>query len=276
MSSLYSFPPRKILAPTDLSAASKAALQYARCFHERFGSAVSVLHANHYDLPLYFSSGQLRELKRELKKLARAAEEHVRKEIEPVLGFGPNLKVVENSPVEAILAASQQQAVDLIIMGMHGHSGMERLLMGSVTERVLRRSRLPVLAVHTPPSEAPIKEMLCPMNPTETGKQALEYAAQIAKEFNAHLTVLHVVEPGDQPLTCPLVGDPIKNSCRIKEVKLNGNAARTIMEVTNDLRPDLIVMGAEHKPGILGELFSSTTSSFMQLAVGPLMIVPKR
>jgi len=275
MSSLYSFPPRRILAPTDMSAASKSALQYARCFHERFGSAVSVIHAHHLDLPPYFSSGQLRDLKRELRKLAKAAADHVQKESDPVLGFHPDIKVVENEPIEAILSASQEQ-IELIIMGMHGHSRAERLFMGSVTDRVLRRSHIPVLAVYNSPPETPIQSVLCPMNPSETGKQALEYAAQIVKAFNAHLTVLHVVEPGDAPLTCPLVDEPVKNICRVEEVNLHGNAAKTILEVSHNLKPDLIVMGAEHKTGILGEFFSSTTSIVMQSAVGPLMIVPKR
>ncbi len=275
MSSLYSFPPRRILAPTDMSAASKSALQYARCFHERFGSAVSVLHAHHLDLPPYFSSGQLRDLKRELKKLAKAAADYVQKESEPVLGFHPDIKVVENEPIEAILSASQEQ-IELIIMGMHGHSRAERLFMGSVTDRVLRRSHVPVLAVYNAPPERPIQNILCPMNPSEAGKQALEYAAQIGKAFDAHLTVLHVVEPGDAPLTCPIVGESVKKTCSVEEVNLHGSAAKTILEVSNNLKPDLIVMGAEHKPGMLGEFFSSTTSIVMQSAVGPLMIVPKR
>ena len=125
------------------------------------------------------------------------------------------------------------------------------------------------------PGKTPIRNILCPMNPSDTGKQALEYAAQIVKAFDAHLTVLHVVEPGDAPLTCPLVGEPVKQTCSIENY-LHGNAAKTILEVSNNLKPDLIVMGAEHKPGMLGEFFSSTTSIVMQSAVGPLMIVPKR
>ena len=259
-----------------MSEASISALQYARCFHERFGSAISVLHAQHLDLPPYFSSAQLHDLKRELKKVAKAAGDYVQKQSDPVLGFRADIHVVENLPVEAILGASRGQGIELIIMGMHGHTRAERFFMGSVTDRVFRRSHVPVLAVRNPPLEKPVQNILCPMNPSETGKQALEYAAQIGKAFNARLTVLHVSEPGAAPLTCPLVDESVKNTCRIEEANLHGSAARTILEVSNDLKPDLIVMGAEHKPGILGELFSSTTSSVMQSAVGPLMIVPKR
>lgn len=90
------------------------------------------------------------------------------------------------------------------------------------------------------------------------------------------MTILHVVERGDEPLTCPLVGERIKNACSVEEIQFNGNAARTIAEASNNLKPDLIIMGAERKSAVLGEFFSSTTSSVMQLALGPLLVVPKK
>ena len=275
MNQTYLFPPRSILTPTDLGAASKSALKYARFFHERFGSRVSVLHAEHLEFPPYFSSGQIGELKREMKKLTRAAIDYVRMESESTLGFAPDVKVVEGMPVDAILEQSQDNQFDLAIMGVHGHSSAELFWMGSVTERVLRNSTIPVLAVRKDPPEIPVQQILCPMSPSETGRQALEYAARISKEMNARLFVLHVVEQGEEPLTCPLVDEQIQKTCRVEEVRFHGNAARTIAEASNDLKPDLIVMGAERKRFKLGEMFSSTTTGVMQIAVGPLLVVPR-
>jgi nucleotide-binding universal stress UspA family protein len=271
----YSFPPRTILVPTDMSPASTSALKYARFFHERFGTAVSVLHAEHIELPPYFSIAQLGDLKRELKKLSKNATDYVRKESESVLGFLPDARVVENTPTDAILEQSQDKKFDLIIMGMHGQSTVERLWVGSVTERVLRRSTIPVLAVRKDPPVTPIRKILCPMNPSETGKQALEYAAMIGKEMNAELIVLHAVEKGEKPLDCALADEQIQKLCSVKEISFHGNAAKTIAEASNDLKPDLLVMGAERKASILGELFSSTTAAVMQLAIGPLLVVPR-
>jgi len=275
MNQAYLFPPRSILTPTDLGEVSKSALKYARFFHERFGSRVSVLHAEHIELPPYFSSGQVGELKREIKKLTRAATDYVRKESESILGFPPDVRVVEDMPVDAILKQSKDNQFELVIMGIHGHSYAERLWMGSVTDRVLRNSTIPVLAVRKDPPEIPVQQILCPMSPSETGRQALEYAAGISKEMNARLIVLHVVEQGEEPLTCPLVDEQIQKTCRVEEIRFHGNAARTIAEASNDLKPDLIVMGAERKKSILGEMFSSTTMGVMQIAVGPLLVVPR-
>jgi nucleotide-binding universal stress UspA family protein len=275
MNQPYSFPPRNILIPTDLGGASKSALQYAQFFHERFNSTLLVLHAEHLDLPPYFSSGQLADLQRELKKLKRSAAEYVRKESEAVLGFVPEVKVIESLPADAILEQAKEGKFGLIIMGMHGHSAVERFWMGSVTERILRQSTIPVLAVHSDPSKTPMQRILCPVNSSETGKQALKYAAAISKEMNSSLIVLHVVEQGDEPLTCPLVDETIKRTCRVEEVKFHGNSVKTIAEAANDLKPDLVVMGAERKKSRLGEIFSSTTISVMQLAIGPLLVIPR-
>jgi nucleotide-binding universal stress UspA family protein len=140
MNSIHTFPPSKILAPTDMSAASESALRYARHFRERFGSGVLVLHAHNLDLPPYFSSGQLGDIRRELRRSGRAAREYVRKQSEPVLGFLPDVNVVEGTPTEAILEASRKDGIEWIIMGMHGHRGLDRFWMGSVTEQVIRRS----------------------------------------------------------------------------------------------------------------------------------------
>lgn len=276
MDPYHLFPPRKILVPTDMSAASKSALSYARHISERFKSEVLVVHAHHLELPAYFSSGQVEDLKQELMRAAGNARDYVRKQVEPFFSALPDIDVVESPPVEAILDASRTRNADLVIMGMHGHRGWHRFWMGSVTEQVIQRSHLPVLAVSSDPSEAPIRRILCPASPSDAGKQALEYAAKISKAFNAHLTVLHVVEQGDEPLACPLVDEPTKNSCNVEEINLNGNAAKSIAEASHNLKPDLIIMGAERKSSVFGEFFSSTTTSVMQLAVGPLMIVPRR
>jgi len=93
--------------------------------------------------------------------------------------------------------------------------------------------------------------------------------------MSSKLIVLHVVDKGEEPLTCSLVNEQIQKTCRVKEVQFQGNAARTIADASNDLKPDLIVRGAERKRSKFGEMFSSTTTGVMQIAVGPLLVVPR-
>jgi nucleotide-binding universal stress UspA family protein len=250
-------------------------LAFARYFHEQHQSDVVVVHAQHFEPPPYFSSGQLEKLKREYRKSIKAGLEQVCQTSESILGFTPEVSVIEGNPVEIILAAAARGGIDMIVMGTHGRRGAERIWLGSVAERVLRGSLIPVLAVRGSPEKPQMKRIFCPVNQTEVSQIALQYAAQISKANKGHLTVLHVAEKPDLQLDCPLVGDEVRRECAVEEMIVKGNASKEILEKAGQVQPDLIVMGAERKSGVWGELFSSTTESVMQSASVPVLVVPK-
>ena len=89
---------------------------------------------------------------------------------------------------------------DLLVLGTHGRSGFERLLLGSVTEKVLRRAPCPVLTVPrhhpeaVPPPPVLFKRIVCPLDFSDSSLRALEYALSLAQEADAHLTAMHVIE----------------------------------------------------------------------------------
>jgi nucleotide-binding universal stress UspA family protein len=271
----YAFPPNRILIPTDLTATSLPAFQIARVLHEQFGGAVHVMHAQHFDLPPYFSSGQIQNLKRELKQSLKAATEYLRKESQAVLGFAAEVSVVEKPPVEAILDASEAAGTDLIVMGTHGRHGAGRLWIGSVAERIVHASPIPILTVRQGVAAASLGHILCPVNLAASSRAALQYAVQIAEAGKLRLTVIHALEDGDKPLDCSLVPDEVRRNCRVDELTYHGDAASVILNAVAELKPDLIVMGAEKRLSAFGELFSSTTERVMQWAHAPLLVVPK-
>jgi nucleotide-binding universal stress UspA family protein len=261
--------------PTDLSATSLPAFHFARVLHKQFGGLVHVLHAQHFELPPYFSSGQIQNLKRELKQSMKAAMEYLRKESLATLGFEAEVSVVEKPPIEAILEASETLGTDLIVMGTHGRRGAGRFWLGSVAERILHESSKPILVVRQGIAAASLGHVLCPVSFTDWGREALEYAIAIAESGKLRLTVIHALEDGDKPLDCSLVPEEVRQQCRIEEITYPGDAAKVILNAVNELKPDLIVMGAEQKLSMFGELFSSTTERVMQWAEAPLLVVPK-
>ncbi len=269
------FPPRKILLPTDLTATSVPAFQFARALHKQFGGAVQVLHAQHFDLPPYFSTGQLHSLKQELKKSAKAAADYLRKESLAALGFEAEVLLPTKHPVEAILEAASSEGVDLIVMGTHGRHGADRFWLGSVAERVLRESPKPILAVRQGMVAAPLGHILCPVSLSSAGRDALAYAAEMAEAGKLRLTVLHAVEEGNKSLDCSLVPEEVRVRCRVEELIFHGDAAGAILTAVREIRPDVIVMGAERKPSVFGELFSSTTERVMQWGQAPLLVVQR-
>jgi nucleotide-binding universal stress UspA family protein len=138
-----------ILHPTDFSASARQAFDLA-CSLARDGRArLIVLHVLPH--PVVLPGGVMMAPPPPPPVEERAA---ARKQLEGVRPDDPSVRVEhrleEGDPVTAILAVAAEVSCDLIAMGTHGRSGLDRLLMGSVAEMVLRQAPCPVLTVRTP------------------------------------------------------------------------------------------------------------------------------
>ncbi len=271
--SSHQFPAKKILVPTDLSAASNVALGFGRLLHDKFGAQVSVVHAQHFEPPPYFSSGQLEILRRELKTAARAAAGYVRRESSAVLGLEPEVIISQSPAEDAILETAAASGIDLIVMGTHGRRGAARVWLGSVAERVLRLAKTPVLAVRQSNTPAALKHILCPVNPGTADQSGLAYAAQIAQATGARLTALHALERDTRAPDCSLVPDPVRASCTVEEVVKHGSASEVILEAIERDQPDWLVMSSGKAAGF-GEWLGTTTEKILRHAKIPILVVP--
>jgi nucleotide-binding universal stress UspA family protein len=108
-------------------------------------------------------------------------------------------EVIRGDPSSSIVEYSDQSGVDLIVMPTHGRRGLERFLLGSVTERVINTAEVPVVAV-TPDGERPptypCQELLVPTDGSRGAELALDEGITVAKATGATLHLLHVVETG--------------------------------------------------------------------------------
>ena len=145
---------KKILCPTDFSDASQHALQYAMDFAVKLGASVEVLHV--YQLPIYaFPDGAVIPRAELTTEILNAAQEHVERIVEKLKGSGVEVssKLVEGVPHSEIEREAAAVGADLVVMGTHGRTGLSHMLLGSVAERVLRTSKVPVLTVRHPESK---------------------------------------------------------------------------------------------------------------------------
>jgi len=137
-----------ILVPTDFSAASEEALQYAEALGARLGASLHVIHvipdtelasawteAYAYDLSS-FRSRMVADAKRQLAALAQGLTRS------PV-----TTDAVVGDPAKIIMTTAADRKADLIVMATHGRSGLSHFFMGSVTERVVRGAPCPVMTV---------------------------------------------------------------------------------------------------------------------------------
>jgi nucleotide-binding universal stress UspA family protein len=138
----------KILAPTDLSELSAVGMEYALELARGWGAEVTVYHvANAAELANYkaYSMGDL--LDKHRKSLDQFLNDHFA-ELLPLVEVRQKVEV--GSPATNILEEAESEGTDLIVMSTHGRTGLAHMLMGSVTEQVVRNASCPVFSVHPP------------------------------------------------------------------------------------------------------------------------------
>ncbi|MGC8834372.1 MAG: universal stress protein [Armatimonadota bacterium] len=278
------YQPKVILAPTDFSLHSALALRYAALAARRFGAHLRVLHAHQFEPPLEFTSRQVNALARSEERNRRALYRHLKQHVLETIGELGDLELVvaESPPVEAIVGEARTAPADLVVMGTHGRSGVNRLLMGSVAENVVRRVHCPVLTVRRKEGsgageeEPRIEKLLLPLTATEASLQSAGVACAVAKHFEAEITVVYVTEPGEtgHPEPFSWVPDEMRQKCTFKTVLRSGNAAEQIISLAREAECDLVVIAAQHRPFFDVSVFGSTTDRVMRHAPCPVLIVP--
>jgi nucleotide-binding universal stress UspA family protein len=273
---------RQILAPVDFSELSSHALRYASMLARCGNARLVVAYAESFSAPPYFTEGQVGELERQLRDAFRGVEAALSRFVDAGLGAeagsAAELRVVEGMPVDGVLRVAREVKADLIVMGTHGRSGVNRWMLGSVAERVLRESEIPVLTLRGGAATAmtPPKTILCPVNDTPAAREALVMAAHLARCFDGNIVALHVKEShteqgiGD---LCAWVPDQIRSHCDIQELTREGEAAEEIVALARETPCDLLVIGARHRRFFDSTVLGSTTARVVRHAPCPVLTV---
>jgi nucleotide-binding universal stress UspA family protein len=288
-----------VLCPTDFSDPSRHALEHAIAIARWYGARIVGLHA--YAPPFYpmtdLVTAGMGVPEPEPSTLAAAAEE-VRASLEPAraVGVATDTRVASKAAATAILDCAAAMPADLIVMGTHGTSGFEHLLLGSVTEKVLRRATCPVMTVPArarATSRLPFAHIVCPVDFSASSDAALAFAFSLAQEANAELSLLHVLEwANDQPLShlkyiapeyhayreqdaherlAGLVPDEVRNWCAPTVHVAHGKPHDEILAFAVRQHADLVVMGVQGRNAVDVMLFGSTTNQVVRRATCPVL-----
>ncbi len=178
----------RILVPTDLSELSLTALSTADYLAEILDGTVIPLYVYQPEkesgsFPVPPTSGHsISELEEELeqKALSLVAEDR----LEPVI-------VKKGKPWKGIMEESED--ADMVVMTTHGRSGFTRLFLGSVTERVVRFSKAPVLLVEKDSNIKPLSDILLTTDFSDHSLQAFDYARSLVKKTGAGVHLIHLI-----------------------------------------------------------------------------------
>ncbi len=272
-----------ILCPTDFSIHSAAGLCAAGGIARAVGESVVLLHAQRWEIPVYFTKAQAQALKTQLRRSTATACRYANAFAARYLpaDVGRTVLLLEEDPVEAVLRVSKELHAGLVVLGTHGRAGVARMRLGSVTESVLRQLNTPALTVgprvRPSPRLGQIHRILCPVNYTDLARAAFDEAVGLAEKTGAELVLVHVTEhPGTRKDNGKLAEWGRREGgsrCAVKEVTLKGVAAEQIVSEARRCHAGLIIQGAQPRSFVGNVLFGSTSELVIRKAACPVLSV---
>lgn len=299
---------RRILCPIDFSDFSRRALDHAVAIAKWYDSTITLFHvcavvpvAAYAPGVVALPSAALTPADRDqlLTSMKHFAETEAGSSVPIELDIG------EGNVAAEVLARARAIPSDLLVMGTHGRSGFERLVLGSVTEKVLCKAACPVLSVPRSVKDAapapPVlfKRIVCAIDFSDCSMRALNYAMSLAQEADAQLTVLHVLEL--PPALLPEVHEPmlkrpqkiakliedleedrrqqlsdavpesVRAYCTVESICATGKPYREILRVAAEQKSDLIVIGIHGRSAADLLFVGSTAQHVVRQSLCPVL-----
>ncbi len=285
---------KRILVATDLSAASEDALRQAASYTD---SVLGVIHVmpNLVDVRPLFPQNNEANVTHAIEIEARVREA-VESAAKGVTSGPVEVFLEQGLDHEAVVNQAKKWKADLLVVGSHGRTGLPRLLLGSVAERLVREAPCSVLVArkHRP---GPV---LVATDLSEASLPAVAVGAQEAKRRGVSLVVAHVIDHALSdfaasalsqflgvlpPINGELLGEAraaahgvlaavIEKTGMAGEARvLEGSAASAIIRAAEELGAELIVVGAHGKSGVRDVVLGSVTERILRSAQGSVMVV---
>jgi len=291
----------RILCPTDFSPFSDLALRHALALAWQFKASLKILHVvphvfleadSIYGAAPWLLTPEVRlnadEAMRDFIRPARERKIHLETEIR------------EGDPWREIHDAAWQMAAGLVVMGTHGRGGLDRFLLGSVAEKLIRRLPCPVLSVcheegRTWAAPGLVQRILCATDFSETSFEAFRLAQVFAKRHGAAITLLNAVESIpelDRVAYRALIDfESVRRELerrsleRLREMvqgadlgdlavtvrSVNGRAHKQILRIAAEERADLIFIGAQGHGFVEHMLSGSNAQRVIREATCPVL-----
>ncbi len=257
---------KNILYLTDFSEPADAALPFAMAIAREYGSRIHAFHIIFPDIYTCMAPEFGDMVASGLEEAAGAKMQRVESQLAGVphdtgMEWGANVW-------DALQRVVEKNSIDLVVLGTRGRTGMRKFLLGSVAEEVWRRSPVPVLTIgpqvgRIRPSER-FNSVLFATDFTTQSLAGLPYAVSMAREYRAHLVLLHVIRQfkKEEILGEASAAEAIRQMSQLlpKDAKLGsrpefmvkyGEPADHIIETAGQCGADLIVLGI-HRGDRLG------------------------
>jgi nucleotide-binding universal stress UspA family protein len=290
---------KSILCPIDFSEFSIRAYEHALSLAEYYEAKLVALHVVElWKYPFVDYAAYEGDFANVPRALEEGGEERLREftNKHSRAGIQPHLAVDQGNASDVILSFAQAQNIEVIVMGTHGRRGFDRLVLGSVTDRVMRKASCPVLVISKQPHESMLggsdkrhvhrlSRILHCTDFSENAERALGYAMSVAAEYDAELILLHVLEeiptPGQTQEAMAtaaaqldkLITPEQRQAIKIETAVRVGKPYEEILKHTVETDADLVVVGVRGAGALDAAVFGSTTYRVIQLGPCPVLAV---
>ena len=274
---------------TDFSESARAAGRYAALFARHYHAELIVAHAFTLVQPALEVEAMRHIRSAQRNDLDRLLSETVT-ELAPLAGNATSL-LGEGSPIDVIRAASEERSPSLVVLGTHGGGALERHVIGSVAEEILRTIQNPVLTlgphVAVPSSHVPaFRHILYATDFSPAAAHVARYAMALARGFGSEIDLLHVVPGGavgrsDLPqkeqeflgALDRLVPGHGRELFRSRSFVEFGKVRDRILEHASEGGVDLIVLGAHHHSSLARHLRTGPAFQVIVAAACPVLTI---
>jgi nucleotide-binding universal stress UspA family protein len=289
---------QRVLCPVDMSDCSRRALEYAAAIARRWRAELTVLHV-HMSVSPYTVVQDLDGAAAHAADLGTLTLT-VQQFVERNAGDLPAaVKLVHGSDPQRVIAEEVEAAhVDLLVVGSHGHGDVERFVLGSTSDRIVRRAPCPVLVVPpgaTPAHDGRFRRLLCGIDFSPPSLRAFRYALHLAAADDADVTLLHAIEMPpelrDRQIAAAFDVDAVRAGAAVAarhrlaglspghdvpraHITINvrlGPADKEILAEARQRNADLIVLGTHGRNAVDRWLFGSNTDGVLRDAPCPVL-----
>jgi len=290
---------RRILCPIDFSEFSVRAYRHGLMLAEHYRASLVALHiVEVWQYPSVSFAASAKLLEEYLQDIYAKGKEQLQEFVKNHTHdeTKPECIVLQGTASDSIEAFAKEKKTDLIVMGTHGRRGFDHLMLGSVTERVLRRAPCPVLAVCKPSRELidsgeqqdhvhRLNRILFCTDFSENSRRALSYATSLAERYNAELTLLHVMEEILSSTNIEaakaeaieqlnkLIPPKDLQASKVKTTVRVGKAYKQIIGLAVETQADIVIMAVRGRDALDLAVFGSTTYRVLQLGPCPVLAV---
>lgn len=278
----------RIFLATDFSPASRVAGSYAAALAQRFGAAVDAVHVYDPAQNHTYEDGVLAPLDSLRQEMRRARLKSIERKLLSE-GVEARVELAEgHPPSRQILSMIEDHMADLVVMGTSCRAGLERLLLGSTAEGVLRETAHPVLTVGphcAAAAHGPLtfRSIVYATDFSPQAARAAAFALSFAEDSAAHLYYCYVAEAdaSEDPARVRefqaelrrLVPEDSRDWCSPHCVVANGTAAEGILALANRVDADLIVLGARKSSFTLTHMERGVTPRVLAEAKCPVLTI---